>query len=117
MLHCRCKTHKGEAKLFRPGVQPTEVKMQKTAPTILGALLITGLTAQMAMASEHHQRKAYRAPMTTGEQFRNANDSLALPARGFCSQESGNPYNERTDYESWSAFRESGAWDSRNDCP
>ena len=105
------------SEIVRSDVQPTEVKMQKTAPTILGALLITGLTAQMAMASEHHQRKAYRAPMTTGEQFRNANDSLAWPARSFCSQEAGNPYNERTDYESWSAFRDSGAWDSRNDCP
>ena len=33
--------------------------MQKTALTIFGALLISGLAVQMAMASEHHGRKAY----------------------------------------------------------
>jgi hypothetical protein len=33
--------------------------MQKTVLTIFGALLISGLAAQMATASEHHGRKAY----------------------------------------------------------
>jgi hypothetical protein len=91
--------------------------MRKTALTILGAVLIAGSAAQMATASEHHARKTYRAPVATGEQFRNANDSLARHVRSFCSQEPGNPYNEQTDYMGWSAFRDSGAWDSRNDCP
>lgn len=33
--------------------------MQKTALTIFGVLLISGLAVQMATASEHHGRKAY----------------------------------------------------------
>lgn len=33
--------------------------MQKTALTIFGALLISGLAAQMAAASEHHPSKPY----------------------------------------------------------
>ncbi|WP_298253916.1 hypothetical protein [Bradyrhizobium sp.] len=33
--------------------------MQKTALTIFGALLISGLAVQMAAASEHHRSKAY----------------------------------------------------------
>jgi hypothetical protein len=49
--------------------------MRKTIITILGALLITGSTVQMATASEHHMRKAYRAPVSASEQFRRANNS------------------------------------------
>jgi len=37
-------------------VQPSETIMQKTALTIFGALLISGLAVQMATASEHHAR-------------------------------------------------------------
>ena len=33
--------------------------MRKTALTIFGALLISGLAVQMATASEHHARKSY----------------------------------------------------------
>jgi hypothetical protein len=33
--------------------------MQKTALTIFGALLISGMAVQMAAASEHHRGKAY----------------------------------------------------------
>ena len=33
--------------------------MQKTALTIFGALLISGMAVQMAAASEHHRSKAY----------------------------------------------------------
>jgi len=33
--------------------------MQKTALTIFGALLISGMAIQMATASEHHRNKAY----------------------------------------------------------
>jgi hypothetical protein len=36
-----------------------EAIMQKTALTIFGALLISGLAVQMATAAEHHGRKAY----------------------------------------------------------
>jgi hypothetical protein len=46
--------------------------MRKTVLTILGTLLITGSAVQMATASEHHVRKAYRAPIAASQQFRNA---------------------------------------------
>jgi hypothetical protein len=55
---CRIKT-RSEAQLPRPNVQPTEATMQKTALTIFGALLISGMAVQMATASEHHGRKAH----------------------------------------------------------
>jgi hypothetical protein len=88
----------------------TEKKMRKTIITILGALLIAGSAADMAAASARH---VYTAP---GDQFRNANNSLERRTKTFCSQEPGNPYNEQTDYMGWSAWRQDGAWDSRNDC-
>jgi hypothetical protein len=50
--------------------------MRKTILTILGALLISGSAVQMATASEHHMRKAYRAPISASQQFRNANNSI-----------------------------------------
>ena len=90
--------------------------MRKTILTILGVLLITGSAVQMATASSYRFRKAYSAPVALSQQFRNANNSTDGRAKTFCSQEPGNPYNEQTDYMGWSAFRESGEWDSRNDC-
>ena len=90
--------------------------MRKTVLTILGALLIAGSAVQMATASEYHVRKAYRAPVIAGEQFRNANNAVEGRARTFCGPEPGNSYNPQTDYEGWSAWRQEGAWDSRNDC-
>jgi hypothetical protein len=36
--------------------------MQKTALTIFGALLISGMTVQMAAATEHHRSKASFGP-------------------------------------------------------
>ena len=92
--------------------------MRKTTITILGVLLIVaGSTAQTAAASEHYLRKAHRAALATGEQFRNANNLAEGRANGSCqNQEAGNPYNEQTDFEAWSAWRNAGAWDSHNDC-
>lgn len=88
--------------------------MRKLAIAILGGVLITGLTAQIATASQQHGRKAHRAILDTREQFRNANN---LAASISCqNREAGNPYDEQTDFESWSAWRNSGAWDSHNDC-
>ena len=54
--------------------------MRNTALIILGALLITGSTIQMTMASEHHARKANRAPVAVSEQIRNAYGSATLPS-------------------------------------
>jgi hypothetical protein len=95
--------------------------MRKTALTILGALLIAGSAIQMASATEevnsttaHHTHKAQRTPVAANAQFLNANNSSA---NGSCqNREPGNPYNPQTDYTGWSSWRESGAWDSRNDC-
>jgi predicted phage tail protein len=54
--------------------------MRKIILTALGASLIAASTMQMAIAAEHHDgRKADR--VSTSQQFRNANDSLAWPAR------------------------------------
>jgi hypothetical protein len=36
-----------------------ETTMRKTALTIFGALLISGLAVQLAAATEHHRGKAY----------------------------------------------------------
>jgi hypothetical protein len=96
--------------------QPNGDFMRQTALTILSALLIAGSATQIATASEHHGLKMSRALQGVGEQFRNADDSIARRAAGWCSQEPGNPYNEQTDYEGWSAWRQLGSWDSRNDC-
>ena len=87
--------------------------MRKTIITTLGALLIAGSAVNMATASARH---VYRAPVAASEQFRNANNSIDGGTKTFCSQEPGNPYNEQTDYMGWSAWRQEGAWDSRNDC-
>jgi hypothetical protein len=48
-----------------------ETTMQKTALTIFGALLISGMAVQMAAASEHHRSKAH---------FSNYDRSLLLRA-------------------------------------
>jgi hypothetical protein len=89
--------------------------MRKTVLTIFGALLIAGSAVQIATAAEHNVRN-YRVPAATGEQFRNANNSVEGRAGTWCSTEPGNPYNPETDYQTWSAWRALGAWDSRNDC-
>ena len=65
--------------------------MRKTVLTILGALLIAGSTVQMTAAAERHTRKADRAPVSTSQQFRNANDSLAWPS---AEQQSLSVYSE-----------------------
>jgi hypothetical protein len=90
--------------------------MKKMTLTIFGALLIAGSAAQIATASARHVENARRAPAAISEQIRNANASFARRGSGFCSQEPGNPYNKLTDYTAWSAFRQSGPWDSRNHC-
>jgi hypothetical protein len=65
--------------------------MRKTVLTILGALLVAGSTVQMTAAAERHTRKADRAPVSTSQQFRNANDSLAWPS---AEQQSLSDYSE-----------------------
>jgi hypothetical protein len=92
------------------------MKMRKTAITVIGVLLIAGSAFQMTAASARHLREAHRALAAAGEEFRNANNSIGGRASTFCSQEPGNPYNKQTDYTGWSAWRQLGAWDSRNDC-
>jgi hypothetical protein len=86
--------------------------MRKTIISALGVLLIAGSAAQITPAFARH---VHRTPAVSNETFGNAYDSANGPAH-FCSEEPGNPYNPQTDYMGWSAWRESGAWDSRNDC-
>jgi hypothetical protein len=87
--------------------------MNKTIIFALGALLVAGSAVQITPAFARHAR---RAPAASSETFRNAYGS-ANDAGRFCSTEPGNPYNPQTDYLAWSAWRQLGAWDSRNDCP
>ena len=102
----------------------TETKMRKTVLTILGALLMAGSVVQIASATdgvssttEPHMRKAYRTHTAANERFLNANNASESRASASCQdREPGNPYNPQTDYTGWSSWRESGAWDSRNDC-
>ncbi len=62
--------------------------MRKTILTVLGATLVAATTIQMAAASEHRARKAFRAPAS--QQFRNAEDSVAWSAQpGWYSRYSG----------------------------
>ena len=97
-----------------------EIKVRKTALTILGTLLLAGSTVQVASAAQHHM---HDAPLAVSEQFRNANNSsdghmISSPDRNRSCQnrEPGNPYSEQNDYMAWSAWRDAGGWDSRNDC-
>jgi Ni/Co efflux regulator RcnB len=87
--------------------------MRKTALTIFGALLVAGSMVQMASATEHHTHK-HRAHAAASEQFLNANN--AVHASAACEKEGGNPYDKETDYQSWSAWEQGGAWDSHADC-
>jgi hypothetical protein len=63
------------------------MKMRKTILTVLGAALITASAVQMASAAEHRTHRAHRAPVTTNEQFRDSNASVAvqpeLPGYGY----------------------------------
>ena len=89
--------------------------MRKTLVTALGVLLIAGSAAQMTSASARH---VARTPAATSEQVRNAYDySSSGAASTWCSRDPGNPYNPDIDPGGAAAWRQLGAWDSRNDCP
>jgi PBP1b-binding outer membrane lipoprotein LpoB len=54
--------------------------MRKTILTVLSAALFAASASQnVAAAERHHARKT--EPVTTGEQFRNANNSVATPVQ------------------------------------
>jgi hypothetical protein len=86
--------------------------MKRTILSALGVLLIAGSAAQITPS---FARQRHEAPAASSETFRNAYGSADGTAR-WCSTEPGNPYNPETDYQTWSAWRALGAWDSRNDC-
>ena len=85
--------------------------MRKTMTSAVGVLLIAGSAVLITSASARTVHHA--AP---SEQFRNSYNSVDGTASTFCSREPGNPYNPDTDYQAWSAWRQLGAWDGRNDC-
>jgi hypothetical protein len=88
--------------------------MRKTVISAIGVLLIAGSAVQMTTASARTTRRAHG--VVANEKFRNSNNSIEGRASTWCSTEPGNPYNPQTDYQTWSAWRALGAWDSRNDC-
>ena len=60
-------------------VQHEETTMRKTILTVLASALIAASTSPIALAAErHHANKANR--VVAGEQFRNANNSVAARA-------------------------------------
>ena len=87
--------------------------MRNMIMSALGVLLIAGSAVQASPALARH---VHKAPASSSDTFRNAYGSADGAAR-WCSTEPGNPYNPATDYGGWSAWRQLGAWDSRNDCP
>ena len=56
--------------------------MRKTILTVLGATLVVASLMQTAVAAEHHRaHKTDRAPVSAGQQFRNANDQVPLSSQ------------------------------------
>ena len=87
--------------------------MRKSAITTFCAVLVAGLPAQMTAAAARH---VHRTSIAADRQPLEANKVIGGRADTFCSQQPGNPHDERTDYQGWSAWRQLGAWDSRYDC-
>ncbi len=77
--------------------------MQKTALTIFGALLISGMAVQMAAASEHHRSKAYVGRNIDRSVLLRAYNQVNGPINGptyVNSHVFDNPYADRRD-PSW----------------
>jgi hypothetical protein len=91
--------------------------MMRKAFILFCAGLMAASAVRVASAAVRHGHKSSLVPVEAVGKLRNANDSFAWSVHASCGQESGNPYDRQTDYLAWSAFRNSGAWDSRNDCP
>lgn len=74
-----------------PQRPPTEIKMQKAAFSILGALLIAGSMVQMAAASEHHMRngRGYH-------RWDRAYDQLSEPGLSTSQMREGRPVAHET---------------------
>jgi hypothetical protein len=87
--------------------------MRTTLIVALGVLLAAGSKAELTAAPARHVRSEAAA---VDEQFRNARNSIKGHVATLCSHHMGNPYDKQTDYTGWSAWRQPGAWDSRNDC-
>jgi hypothetical protein len=62
--------------------------MRKIILTVLGATLIAGSTAQVAVAERHHVRKVDRAAVSL--QFRDASNAFAWPPQS-------GPYSDYTE--------------------
>jgi hypothetical protein len=65
--------------------------MRKTVLTILAASLIVGSTIQIAGAAERHTHKSDGTQAPAGQQWRDANDSLASPS---AEQQAWSDYSE-----------------------
>jgi hypothetical protein len=85
--------------------------MKTTMLSALGAFLTVAAAVQGTPAFARYSREA----PATSNQFRDAFAGTDGPSQS-CSKDPGNPYNSETDPGGWSAWRQSGSWDSRNDC-
>jgi hypothetical protein len=95
--------------------------MPRAVFAVLGILLISVSSSEIAAGAWSHAHKAKHA--SANRQFQNSNNSargigISAAARSvYCqNREPGNPYDRETDFAGWSAWRQLGAWDSRNDC-
>jgi hypothetical protein len=95
--------------------------MLKKSFTIIGTLLLVALFDQANASTGRHVHRVESTLLS--QQFLNSNnasDGNGISPRGrnaSCqNREPGNPYNMQDDYQSWSSWRQLGAWDSHNDC-
>ena len=96
-----------------------EKQMPKRFFAVIGVLLVTASTAGIATGATYHTRQSKLSPLS--QRFLNSNNlsegtSTWARSASCKNREPGNPYNMQDDYIGWSAWRASGAWDSRNDC-
>jgi len=115
----KSNAHWSRVQLSRDRTLSMEKKMPKSLFVVIGVLLVTASTTGIATGATYHTRKAKLSHLS--QRFLNSNnlsEGTSTSARSASCQnrEPGNPYNMQTDYIGWSAWRASGAWDSRNDC-
>jgi hypothetical protein len=80
-------------------------------------LIVASITSVLIFTSMTSIASAERRLFTaTDAHIQDANNSFNVQQRKFCNEEPGNPYDERTDYQAWSAWRADGSYDGRNDC-
>jgi hypothetical protein len=86
-----------------------------TIAKILATAIVLSVNLASPAFSSNTGRKVHKVHQVSHYSLRSYRDShnqFGAPsqqARGWCSEEPGNPYNEDTDYVGWSAWRALGA--------